>query len=86
MHGTVTSIYSDNLAHYGGYVLDDWSVHAESILLSGEQTTERKSVMHAKTFVGPTRENLVPDPLAVLHLDNGLYTLQNKNAIFTDKI
>ena len=42
--------------------------------------------MHAKTFVGPTRENLVPDPLAVLHLDNGLYILQNKNVIFTDKI
>ena len=29
----------------------------------------------ALTLVGPTRDSLVPDPLAVLHLDNQLYII-----------
>ena len=34
--------------------------------------TDRKD-LRALTLVGPTRENLVPDPLAVQHLDNRVY-------------
>ena len=34
------------------------------------------------TLVGPTRETLVPDPLAVKHLDNQLYINLTKSPFF----
>ena len=35
-----------------------------------------KTDLRALTLVGPTRENQVQDPLAVLNLDNLLYIFQ----------
>ena len=34
--------------------------------------------LQALTLVGPTRENLVLDPLAIQHLDNQLFRIKNK--------
>ena len=34
--------------------------------------------LQASTLVGLTRENAVLDPLAVLHLDNGLYIFKRE--------
>ena len=41
------------------------------ISTSREPSVNRKD-LRALTLVGPTRDNLVIDPLAVLHLDNQL--------------
>ena len=51
-------------------------------LTSGEPSVNRRD-LRVLTFAGPTRDNPVPDPLAVLHLDNQqfMYTfvyIQNK--------
>ena len=42
----------------------------------GKPVSEKKHLYYSLTLVGPSRDNLVLDPLAVLHLDNRLFMNQ----------
>ena len=48
-----------------------------SLFQTLRELSVNRKVLQALTLVGPTRENPVPDPLAVLHLDNQLYIFEH---------
>ena len=46
------------------------------------EPSENRKDLQALTLAGPTRNNPALDPLAVLHLDNGLFTKPSSFIVF----
>ena len=68
--GIPYSVYNKLWEQAGPLVLNSWKYSNEKNELSREQ---QLSTIRALMLVGPTRENLILDPLVVQHLNNLLY-------------
>ena len=58
------------MTKYGKYIF-------HSLLLIKRELSVNRKDLRALTLVGPTRNNRILDPLAVLHLDNRLYIMNS---------